>query len=103
VTTPLSDLPSSPVPHGDWELTPLGRDNWRICDRARKQGDADCLIAYVERNSTGTLDVLWLRTPCPRRSRFHDFPQLLTALDEAVAGASDRSLPPVQIRHLPPL
>jgi len=103
MSTALSDVPRSPAPHGDWELTSLGRDSWRICDRARKQGDADCLIAYVERNSTGTLDVLWLRTPCPRRSRFRDFPQLLTALDEAVAGASDRSRPPVQIRHRPPL
>ncbi|MFD5226411.1 hypothetical protein ACFWHT_12385 [Microbacterium sp. NPDC058342] len=99
----LSDPPSTPAPHGDWELTPLGRDNWRICDRARRQGDADCLIAYVERNSTGSLDVLWLRRPCPRRTRFHDFAQLLSALDEALAMASDRSRAPSPIRHFPPL
>lgn len=102
MSTALPDSARAPSPHGDWELTPLGRDNWRICDRARRQGDADCLIAYVERNSTGTLDVLWLRRPCPRRTRFHGFGQLLDALDDAVRAASDRSRPPVLIRHLPP-
>ncbi|WP_309066726.1 hypothetical protein [Microbacterium sp.] len=103
MSTVLPDVPRSPAPHGDWELTSLGRDSWRICDPARRHGDADCLIAYVERNSTGSLDVLWLRTPCPRRSRFHDFAELFDALDDAVAAASDRSQPRVRIRHLPPL
>lgn len=103
MSTVLPDVPIPPAPHGDWEITSLGRDNWRICDRARKQGDADCLIAYVERNTTGTVDVLWLRTPCPRRSRFRNIAQVITALDEAVAAASDRSRPPLSIRHLPPL
>ncbi|WCM55401.1 hypothetical protein [Microbacterium sp. EF45047] len=95
--------PTSPAPHGDWDLTPLGRDSWRICDPSRRQGDAECLIAYVERNDTGTLDVLWLRRPCPRRSRFHDFADLFSELDAAVAAASDRSRPPVTIPHMPPL
>lgn len=102
MSTTLSDPPSAPVPRGDWELTPLGRDSWRVCDRARRQGDADCLIAYVERNSTGSLDVLWLRRPCPRLTRFRDFKHLLDALDEAVITASDRSRAPSPIRHMPP-
>lgn len=98
----LSDPPSPSTPHGGWEITPIGRDNWRICDLARRQADADCLIAYVERNSTGSLDVLWLRTPCPRTTRFHDFGELLTALNAAVDAASDRSAAPSPIRHFPP-
>lgn len=102
MSSTLVDPPSAPIPHGDWELTPLGRDSWRVCDPARKQGDADCLIAYVERNSTGSLDVLWLRRPCPRRTRFRDFAQLLKALDEAVFAASDRSREPSPIPHRPP-
>ncbi|MDT0158302.1 hypothetical protein Q9R19_11750 [Microbacterium sp. ARD32] len=102
MSTVLSDPPSAPAPHGDWELTPLGRESWRICDRARRHGDADCLIAYVERGSTGTLDVLWLRRPCPRRTRFADFAQLFAALDAAVNAASDRSKAPSPIPHLSP-
>ncbi|MGN7977693.1 hypothetical protein ACTJJ4_08980 [Microbacterium sp. 22195] len=102
MSTVLSDPPNAPTPRGDWEVTWLGRDSWRICDRARRQGDADCLIAYVERNSTGSLDVLWLRRPCPRRTRFRDFAQLLGDLDAAVSAASDRSRAPSPIPHLPP-
>lgn len=98
----LSDPPSAPAPNSPWEITAIGRDSWRICDPARRQADADCLIAYVERNITGSLDVLWLRMPCPRRTRFHDFPELIRALDAAVAAASDRSAPPSPIPHFPP-
>lgn len=98
----LSDPPSAAVPRGDWELSNIGRDNWRICDRARRQRDADFLIAYVERNSTGRLDVLWLRRPCPRRTRFRDFAELFAALDEAVAAVGDRSRAPSPIPHFPP-
>ncbi|UWF77246.1 hypothetical protein [Microbacterium neungamense] len=47
--------------------------------------------------------MLWLRRPCPRRSRFHDFADLFSELDAAVAAASDRSRPPVTIPHMPPL
>lgn len=101
--TMLSDPPRAPAPHGNWELTPLGRDSWRICDRKRSHADADCLIAYVDRSSFGTLDVLWLRTPCPRRTRFPDFAELFRALDAAVAAAGDRSRAPNPIRHRPPL
>lgn len=102
MSTTLSDPPNASTPHGAWEVTPLGRGSWRICDLARRQADADCLIAYVERNSTGSLDVLWLRRPCPRTTRFHDFDELIAALDAAVAAASDRSAPPSPIRHFPP-
>lgn len=102
MSTLTSDVPSASTPHGDWELTPIGRNSWRVCDLARRHADADCLIAYVERNTTGTLDVLWLRRPCPRTTRFRDFGELLTALDAAVAAGSDRSSAPSPIRHLPP-
>ncbi|MGB3374554.1 MAG: hypothetical protein WBA87_05385 [Microbacterium sp.] len=102
MSTTLSDPPSASTPHGGWELTPIGRDSWRICDPSQRHADADCLIAYVERNSTGSLDVLWLRRPCPRTTRFHDFGELLRALDAAVAAASDRSVAPSPIRHFPP-
>lgn len=102
MSTVLSDPPNASTPHGAWELNPIGRDSWRICDLARRHADADCLIAYVERNSTGSLDVLWLRRPCPRTTRFRDFGELLVALDAAVAAAADRSAPPSPIRHFPP-
>ena len=75
--TVMLDDPIPATPSGGWELTPLGRDSWRICDPARRQADADCLIAYVDRSPTGVLDVLWLRTPCPRTTRFRDFQQLI--------------------------
>lgn len=102
MSTTLSEPPNASTPHGSWELTPIGHDSWRICDLARRQADADCLIAYVERNSTGSLDVLWLRRPCPRTTRFRGFSELLSALDAAVAAASDRSARPSPIRHFPP-
>lgn len=98
-----SDGPKPPASHGKWELTRLGHDSWRICDPARRQGDAECLIAYIDRHPAGTLDVLWLRTPCPRSTRFRDFQHLFEALDLAVARASDRSRPPSPIPHRPPL
>ena len=99
----LADGPSMPASHARWELSPLGRDSWRICDRARRQADADCLIAYVDQQPIGTLDVLWLRTPCPRSTRFRDFRHLFEALDLAVAEASVRSQAPSPIPHRPPM
>jgi hypothetical protein len=102
VSSALAGAPSASTPHGGWELTPIGRGSWRICDPARRRADADCLIAYVERNSTGSLEVLWLRRPCPRTTRFRGFGELLAALDAAVAAASDRSAAPSPIRHFPP-
>lgn len=101
--TVMIDDPIPGTPHGDWELTPLGRDSWRICDPARRQADADCLIAYVDRSPTGVLDVLWLRTPCPRTTRFRGFRQLFEALDLAVANASNRAQKPSPIPGRPPL
>lgn len=91
MSTTLTDPPSAATPHGDWEVTSIGVDSWRICDPARRQADADCLIAYVERNITRSLDVLWLRTPCPRRTRFRDFGELFLALDRAIAEAPGRA------------
>ncbi|HTN54643.1 MAG TPA: hypothetical protein VLZ82_00565 [Microbacterium sp.] len=102
MSTALSEPPNASTPHGAWELNPIGRNSWRICDLAQRHADADCLIAYVERNSTGSLDVLWLRRPCPRTTRFRDFGELLAALDAAVAAAADRSAAPSPIRHFPP-
>lgn len=99
----VSDEPRHPSVHGGWELTRLNHDSWRICDPSRRQGDAECLIAYADRHPTGMLDVLWLRTPCPRTTRFRDFDHLFEALDLAVAKASDRSRPPSPIPHRPPL
>ena len=103
VSAAVSDGPISAASHGRWELSALGRDSWRICDPSRRQADADCLIAYVDRHATGVLDVLWLRSPCPRTTRFRDFGHLFEALDMAVANASDRSRAPRPIRHRPPL
>lgn len=102
MTATVSDGPRSSASHGRWELDRLGHDSWRICDPARRQADADCLIAYVDRHPSGVLDVLWLRTPCPRTTRFRDFDRLFEALDLAVANASDRSRAPSPIRHRPP-
>lgn len=94
---------TSPAPHDRWELTRLVHDSWRICDVERRKADTECLIAYVDRHPTGTLDVLWLRTPCPRTSRFKSFDRLFEALDLAQASASDRSQAPSPIPHRPPM
>lgn len=100
---PESDGPKPSASHGRWEVTRLGHDAWRICDLARRQADADCLIAYVDRQPTGVLDVLWLRTPCPRSTRFRSFDRLFEALDLAIANVSDRSRAPSPIPHRPPM
>ncbi len=89
--------------YGGWELTPLGDDNWRICDLTRRHADADCLIAYLDRTRNGLLHVLWLSAPCPTSTRFESFHVLFEALDLAYANASDRSKPPLSISHRPPL
>lgn len=99
----VADGPRRAASHERYEVSELGPHSWRICDLSRRQADADCLIAYVDRLPTGYLDVLWLRTPCPRSTRFRDFGQLFTALDRAMADAADRSKPPFPIPHRPPL
>lgn len=103
MTATPSGEPRRSADHERWELTRIGRDSWRICDTARRKADAECLIAYVDRQSTGALDVLWLRTPCPRTTRFKSFDQLFAALDLAIANAADRSQAPSPIPHRPPM
>lgn len=86
-----------------WEVIPIARTAWRICDRSVTEFEASRLIAYVHRNDTGTVDVLWLRSPCPTRSRYRDLDELLADLDTAVASRSAcRADPPNRIPHLPP-
>jgi len=102
MTVTLSDGSRPSSDHERWELTRLGHDSWRICDPNRRKADAGCLIAYVDRQSTGALDVLWLRTPCPHTTRFKNFDRLFAALDLAVANASDRARAPFPIPHRPP-
>lgn len=91
------------TPTSAWEIVPLGRSAWRICDRARAHSDAERLIAYVDRNELGTLEVLWLLSPCPTRSRYRDLDELLADLDAAVIAAErPRSSRPRPIPHFPP-
>jgi len=88
-----------------WEVIPLGHGAWRISDGSRKQNDPGRLVAYVDRNDTGTLEVLWLRSPCPTRSRYRDLDELLANLDAAVAAGVNtvsRATRPNEIPHFPP-
>lgn len=98
--------PADPPSAADaWELVPLGRAGWRICDASRGAADAARLVAYVERSETGALDVLWLRSPCPTRSRYGDLDEIIAELNAAVAAAAtpvDRSARPIGIPHFPP-
>lgn len=95
--------PEPPKPASAWEIVPLGRSAWRVCDRSLGHSDAGRLIAYVDRNEIGTLEVLWLRSPCPTRSRYRNFDELLAELDAAHAAINlPRSARPKQIPHFPP-
>jgi hypothetical protein len=86
-----------------WELIPLGRGGWRICDRSLAPTDPDRVFAHVEKSEDGILDVLWTRSPCPTRSRYRDFDELFADLDAALAaGRQSRSGPPRAIPHFPP-
>ena len=67
-----------------WEVMPLGHNAWRICDRTKESHDPSRLVAYMDRTSAGTLDVLWLRNPCPTRCRYEDLEELLADLDAAI-------------------
>lgn len=92
-----------PRPASAWEIVPIGRSAWRICDSERAHDEGSRLVAYVDRDETGTLEVLWLRSPCPTRSRYRDLDELLADLDAAVlATALPRTLRPKQIPHFPP-
>lgn len=98
--------PEPPKPESTtWEIIPLGHGAWRISDGSRKQTDPGRLVAYVDRNDTGTLEVLWLRSPCPTRSRYRDIDDLLADLDAAVALGTTpaRSTRPKEIPHFPPV
>lgn len=98
--------PESPRAASDWEIIPISRSAWRICDGSLTETDASRLIAYVDRNETGSFDVLWLRSPCPTRSRYQDLDELLADLDAANAaessGEQSRATRPVHIPHFPP-
>lgn len=86
-----------------WEVIPIGHSGWRICDVTLSESDPSRLIAYIDKNETGMLDVLWLRSPCPTRSRYRALDELLADLDAAVAAdVVSRSTRPTQIPHLPP-
>ncbi|WP_227531276.1 hypothetical protein [Microbacterium tenebrionis] len=93
------------LPHrgAEWEVIAISRTSLRICDPARSVSDASRLIAYVDRTDIGTYDVLWLRSPCPPRSRYRTLNELLAELDEAVSGGSaSRADRPTRIAHHPP-
>lgn len=96
---------STPRPGVRWRMTPLDRTCWRIHDTSRAVDDAECLVAYVERNDLGMYDVLWLRSPCPTRSRYRTLDQLRHELDEATqwgTGRQPRSQAPNPVPSLPP-
>ncbi|GAB3595438.1 hypothetical protein [Microbacterium tumbae] len=96
--------PDPPSAETSWEIVPLGRTGWRICDASRGHSDAARLVAYAEKNEIGTVEVLWLRSPCPTRSRYRDLDEVIADLDAAVAKASSRgrSSRPWDIPHFPP-
>jgi len=97
-------VPEPPRPASVWEVIPIARTAWRICDGALSESDASRLVAYVDKNEIGSYDVLWLRSPCPTRSRYRDLGELLADLDAANTAARPlpRATRPIQIPHLPP-
>lgn len=101
MTAPEPPKPATPA----WEITPIGQGAWRISDSSIKHNDSGHLVAYVDRNETGTLEVLWLRSPCPTKSRYHDLEEVLRGLDAAVAAAGvvGPASRPWRIPHFPPV
>lgn len=82
----------------------MGRGSWRIYDGTRARSLAARLIAHVDRTEVGSLDVLWVRSPCPTRSRYRDMDELLGDLSAAVEAAEvPRTGRPRQIPHFPPV
>ncbi|WP_417510131.1 hypothetical protein [Microbacterium sp.] len=95
--------PEPPRPASVWEVIPLTHNSWRICDAALMEADASRLVAYIDRNESGHFDVLWLRSPCPTRSRYRSMDELLAELDAAqTADTPSRSTRPTHIPHFPP-
>ncbi|MGO2746683.1 hypothetical protein [Microbacterium sp.] len=95
--------PEAPRSASVWEVIQLTRTSWRICDAALTETDAARLVAYVDRNDTGHFDVLWLRSPCPTRSRYRDLDEMLADLDAAEAAVpTSRATRPLPIPHFPP-
>lgn len=95
--------PEPPRPASAWEVIPIGRTAWRICDGALRENDASRLVAYIDKNEMGTYDVLWLRSPCPTRSRYRSIDEMLAELDAAQTAATlSRSTRPTHIPHFPP-
>jgi len=41
-----------------WE--PLARGAWRLCDPRYAEGDAERLVAYVERGAAGGFEAVWI-------------------------------------------
>lgn len=95
----------SPRPATRWEVISVGHGGWRICDGSLSETDGSRLVAYVDRNVTGSLEVLWLRNPRPARSRYRKLADLLADLDALIAEptpARPRSARPNEIPHFPP-
>ncbi|UJP10204.1 hypothetical protein L2X99_00295 [Microbacterium sp. KUDC0406] len=89
-----------------WDVKAIDGTRWRIRDGACRANDADCLVAYIERDGLGLYDVLWLRNPCPARTRYRDIAHVLADLDgvagTAAAPRRRRSEAPTPIPHLAP-
>ncbi|REJ06320.1 hypothetical protein DY023_06735 [Microbacterium bovistercoris] len=89
-----------------WEVTAIDGTRWRIRDGVCRTNDAACLVAYIERDVLGLYDVLWLRNPCPARTRYRDIAHVLADLDGVAGDAppprTRRSEAPNRIAHLSP-
>ena len=89
-----------------WEVTPIDGSRWRIRDGACRANDADGLVAYVERDRHGLYDVLWLRRPCPARTRYQHLAHVLADLAGitrvAAPTSGRRADRPTPIAHLSP-
>lgn len=89
-----------------WDVKAIDGARWRIRDRGCRADDADCLVAYVERDTLGLFTVLWLRNPCPPRTRYRVIAHVLKDLDRVTGDDSPprrpRSDPPTPIAHIAP-
>lgn len=101
MTAPEPPKPAAPA----WEITAIGHGAWRISDGSRRHTDSGHLVAYVDRSETGTLEVLWLRSPCPTTSRYRNLEAVLRDLDAAMAAerVAGHSARPWEIPHFPPV
>lgn len=89
-----------------WQVTAIDDARWRVRDGACRANDADCLVAYIERDRPGLYDVLWLREPCPVRTRYQHIAHALADLDGITGAAAPkngrRADRPTPIAHLSP-